>query len=170
MSYDLNILCIKQKEVSLTLPEGVCIYAKPKKLRRYRDHEIYKKYFSCRDALDGMWYYLMENEDEISSFELCDIKTMEDEYVDKLYPFWYKKEDDIDVSIFSLREKYKKDVLATMHFFIKQSPVNSILFHSRYQTFEVEPEFIYGVLTFQRFIELLESDRILFNTCYIIRD
>jgi hypothetical protein len=122
--------------------------------------------------MNGIWYYLKSDSDGIGSFELCNmnIEFGDEDLAKTQYPFWYKEGDDIDVSVFTLREKYKQDVLETMQFFIKESPIKTIVFHSRYQNFEEEPEFIYGVFRFDRFVELLNNNKILFNTCYIIRD
>ena len=172
MSFDLNILCINQKHVKNSLPKNIKIFAEIQNSKPNDYPKYYGDYCPFMNSVNGMWYYLKSDLDNMSSFELCDIN---DEAhcggsIEELYPFWHREHDDIDVSIFKLRDEYRDDVLNTIKHFINASPIKTIIFHSRYQTFEVEPEYIYGSMAYDRFLELLDSNRILFNTCYIIRD
>ena len=170
MSYDLNILCVNQKEAITKLPAKIQIYAEPQNQEYTKYPKYYKNYCTTMNAVNGIWYYLMNEADGFSSFELCDIRDVKDEYLEKLCPPWSGKEDAIDISVLCLREKYKQDVLDILEFFINQSPIKTVFFHSRYQTFEEEKEFIMGTICFKRFVELLDNNQILFNVCYVIKD
>jgi len=171
MSYDLNILCVNQKYASINFPNNISIYVEAQNQKPEDNPKFYGTYCPFMNAINGIWYYLMSDQVEISSFELCDIYD-DDGEIEQLYPFWYKDEDEdeIDVRILKLRGKYKYDIFDTIKYLIKSSPVNTIIFHSRYQSKEEEPEYIYGTFTFTQFVELLTNNKILFNTCYIIRD
>lgn len=170
MSYDLNILCVNQGRATTELPDTIRIYAKPRNQVATDYPKYYGEYCPTMNAVGGIWYYLMSGADQFSSFELCDIGTVDDNYLRKLYPFWFREGDDIDIGVLQLRKEYKQDVLETVRFFLEQSPIQTVIFHSRYQTFEVEKEFIYGTISLARFVELLDNSQILFNTCYVVND
>ena len=171
MSYDLNILCVDQKVATNNLPNGINICAKSTNKKPDDNPKYYNQYCPFMNTVNGIWYYLkLYSSGTSSSYELCDINIETDVSVEEFYPFWHEDQIDIDVSIFMLREEYKQDVLNTIKHFINLSPVNTVMFHSRYQTLEDESEYIYGTFTYSQFINLLDTNRILFNTCYIIRD
>ena len=161
---------MNQKEAITKLPEEMLIYTEPQNQEYTKYPKFYKNYCMTMNAVNGIWYYLMSDEDKFSSFELCDIKDVDDKYLEKSYSFCYKQEGELDVSVFSLKERYREEVLKVIEFFINKSPLKTVFFHSRYQTFEVEKEIIIGVICFERFIELLDSNQILFNVCYVIKD
>ena len=171
MPFDLNIICVNQKKPTLKLPSEFNIIAEIQNKNANDYPKYYNTYCACMSAFNGIWYYLVSNLEDVSSYELCDINDVfsEEERLKGLYPFWYKEGQDIDVSVFNLRDKFKDDVLNVIKYFIRQSPISTVLFHSRYQT-DNEPEYIYGVFSFDNFVELLENNKLLFNTCYIIRD
>ena len=175
MSYDLNILCMNQKKPTKVLPNNINIIAEIKNNKDDDNPKYYAYDYYFMNNIRGFWYYLMAEPDEISSFALCDMNlAVDSKNVKKMFPYWCKKRGNAkaDLEVFNLRQTYKQDVLETMKIFIKESPVKTILFHSRYQSGGEygEPEFIYGSLNFSQFVDLLEENKILFNICYIIRD
>lgn len=58
--------------------------------------------------------------------------------------------------------------LQTMQPLMESSPIQHIVFLAKYELVD-NLEFIYGTITFDEFIDLLENKKILFNTRYVIR-
>lgn len=175
MSYDLNILCVNQKKRIKELP--VNIHMNPRNKNKDAYPKYYDRYFHFMNSISGIWYYLKEEEENWSSFELCDICEIDDELyserypskLKELYPFWCDDSvDELDIDFFCLREKHKEDVLKTMQILIERSPIRHIVFLAKYQIVD-NSEFIYGTISYEKFVELLESRKILFNTCYVIK-
>jgi hypothetical protein len=66
-----------------------------------------------------------------------------------------------------INETYIKEFKEILELLINESPQKTIMFHSRYQC--PDYEVIQGVLSLDNFYNQLESNKILFNVCYIIR-
>lgn len=168
MSFDLNILCVEQAK-PISLPQDIRILAEPQNVNPNDYPKYYYKYCACMSAMSGIWYYLKSDAEQFSSYELCDIRRdlNNTNSIKELYPLRFVEEDDI--GILCLKKPYELDILRTIKHFVGMSPIKTIAFHSRYQTNEEEPELIFGVFSLEVFVELLLKNKILFNTCYIIK-
>lgn len=177
MSYDLNILCVNQEQCVNQFPEDLNIYVEAQNKSKNEYPKYYDLYFHLMNSISGIWYYLEKDKECWSSFELCDICESGDVLyseryplkLKELYPFWYDSKEEPDVDFLCLKEKYKEDVLKVMQFLIESSPVHQIVFLPKYQIAE-NVEFIYGTIGFTKFVDLLEDKKILFNTCYVIKE
>ena len=110
MSYDLNILCVNQEKATTKLPKKIQIYAEPQNQKSTEYPKYYKDYCATMNAVNGIWYYLMSDKDRFSSFDLCDIKNVNDKYLKNLYSSWFENEEDLDVSVLCLREECRQEV------------------------------------------------------------
>ena len=164
MSYDLNILCINQANIS-KLPFSSVI-----ELRNEIDFPDSGRYhsiwpFMCN--LKGVWYSIGKNDDGwFNAMSIVDAdfdKVAEENYL----PYWVL-DDDVRSNLTPLivYDEYKKDFGNIIDFLIQQSPNRIIMFLARYQG--GEKEIVYGVLKREKFMKLLSQSEILFNVCYVI--
>ena len=166
MSYDLNILCINQRNVS-KLPFNTTIESRNEFDSPYDGRYGLIWPFMC--SLQGIWYFLGKEED--GWFNNMSIVTADfDKILDQdLRPFWISDEGVLsNLSPLIVFDEYKGDFENIIQFFIQQSPSKTIMFLARYQCGDTE--IIEGVLQYKEFIELLSQRKILFNVCYIIRE
>lgn len=166
MSYDINILCMNQDNVS-KLPFASEIEIRSEidfpNLGRY--HSVWP--FMCKSK--GVWYSLgKDDEGYFNTLSIVDADF--DNIVTHSYmPYWIL-DDEVKSNLkpMIIYEEYEEDFEKIIKFLLKQSPSRTIMFLARYQG--GEKEIIYGVLERQEFMELYSQSKILFNVCYIISD
>lgn len=162
MSYDLEVLVIGKKILfPITIGDITISVSKYKGRRRYIgtfDYMIQGK---------GAWCSLFEaNEDNryLSAYNICDIKDMENSYVN--YPFWEDRRN--GMYVFSICDEYKRSFKDVLLYLERKSPKKQIMFLPRLQGGEYNN--VCGVITLEKFFELLMNDKILFNIVYIIEN
>ncbi|BCJ92677.1 hypothetical protein acsn021_02460 [Anaerocolumna cellulosilytica] len=166
MSYDINVLCMNQDNVSV-LP-----FASEIELRNEIDFPNLGRYYSvwpfmCKSK--GIWYSIgKDNDGYFNPMSIVDAdfdNIIENSYI----PYWVS-DDEVKSNIKPLivNAEYKNDFMRIIEFLLKQSPSRTIMFLGRYQG--GEKEIVYGVLERQEFIKLLIQSKVLFNVCYIISD
>lgn len=161
MSYDLEVLVIGKKLLFPATIEGITISVSGDKGRR--------RYIGTFDYMrqeKGVWCSLFEaNEDNryLSAYNICDINDMDSSYIN--YPFW--AESLKGMYVFTVRDTYKKSFEDVLLYLINKSPKKQIMFLPRLQGGEYNN--VCGVISFEKFFELLSNNKILFNIVYIIQ-
>ena len=139
MSYDLNILCVNQCDVSKqTAPSSIVLKSElddPGYYGRY--HSIWP--FMC--SIKGIWYSIDIDDDEdywISIFKVVDADF--DKEIDRnLMPFWIEDEGILsNLSPLIVHDEYMSDFQSAIKFLIQQSPDKTVMFLARYQGGETE--------------------------------
>lgn len=163
MSYDLNVLVLKQKE-----PSELPFFSSISVINEFQERLRYFEIWPYMTQTEGVWYCLGHDKG-YPFFDALDI--LEAKFNDKImsYPYWISDEivlgNLIHLKIF---DKYRNDFIKIIKYLIKQSPIKTIMLMARFQG--GEEEVVCGVLSFEEFLLLHEQDKILFNVCYIIRD
>ncbi len=175
MSFDLNVLCILQKESITDLPfdSSICF-----DILNRNAHDFPKGYdcdvgWSCMGAMPGYWYYLYtpgpNNEETfMGSFYLCDYFS-DDETEDinigpgTKFADLAKKHGGV-----TIRDPYKDELYAFIEYLVDQSPIRTVMFLARYQS--ESQECVLGVFMLDTFISMLKRGEVSFNVCYIIQN
>ena len=191
MSFDLNILCIMEKEKNISIPFLSKFYYKIENKKR----NSYPKYYGVNNtwafmsSCYGYWYYLLPTEEQYPEFPglsgcyiVCNAhysQQSRDDFeiyrqlpkgedypkFDNLYDEWeYHK--NTELAALEIKPEYREDFEKIIDYFLERSPVNMIIFLPRYQGRERGN--IQGVLKRELFFEMLDTGKIKFNTCYII--
>lgn len=160
MPYDINILVVNQEKPSKIPFKSSIAY----------DLQV-PKYDSWQYIYEsrGIWYYLGKEENNLfNAASFCSSNFDIDEHQLPI-PYWIKSEDVIyHLTPLVIKNEYKKEMRTILQFFINESPVKTLLFLARYQG--GNQEIVQGVISFNDFFDLLESGKVLFNICYIIRE
>ncbi|WP_105620105.1 hypothetical protein [Vallitalea okinawensis] len=157
MSFDLNILVIGQDKPS-EFVSGIEIINE-------RDETLRYVTWSFMSSVQGVMYTLGTTEDGLYN-AMAIIDT--DFQSPKEYPYWIQDQDEIsNLTPIIVKPKYEEDVIDLLKQMIDKSPIEMIMFMTRYQG--GDKEIVCGTIPFDQFILDLKSDRILFNTCYIIK-
>jgi hypothetical protein len=160
MSYDINVLVVQQEKRS-TLPFTSKIMIDDYSPRYDGWRFIYE--------IKGIWYYLgMEGEVGFNASYICDSNFDIDEEQLPL-PHWIQDEDiTYHLTPLVIKEQYVENFKNILNFLIQQSPIKMILFLARYQG--GESEIVQGIISLDDFFKLLNSEKVLFNTSYILRE
>ncbi|MCZ8514933.1 hypothetical protein O9H85_21410 [Paenibacillus filicis] len=162
MSFELNILVLQQ-EIAEQIP-----FESPLKLQ-IESNEIlpHAMFWPFMSSNKGTWYIVGVEEDDF--FSASPVLDSEFESVeDKDLPYWVNDEDaKSNLTSLKISDTYREELFKLMRCLLKQSPIRSIMFMSRYQG--GDKEVICGVLSLDEFIDLQEQGKVLFNVSYIIR-
>lgn len=156
MSFELNILVLQQETAAPVPTES------PFKLQiesnEMLSNTIYWPFMSLNK---GTWYIVGVEEDDLFS-ALPILDTEFETVTDSNLPYWVNDED-VKSNLTSLRinDSYRDDLFNLMRGLIKQSPIRSIMFMSRYQG--GDKEVVCGVLSLDEFIDLQAKGKVLFN-------
>src|SRR5690242_20466446 len=140
MSFELNILVLQQ-ETAEQIP-----FETPFKLHiesnEILSHAIYWSFISLNK---GTWYIVgVEEDDFFSALPVLD--TEFESVKDKDLPYWVNDEDaKSNLTSLKISDIYRDDLFKLMRCLLKQSPIRSIIFMSRYQG--GDKEVICGVLS-----------------------
>ncbi len=165
MSFELNILSVGQKEVT-RFRENMSIIIKNEV--EDEDEARYFEIWPFMCSTKGIWYTLGVIYRGI--YNAVPICSSDFELDSNLIPIpqWITDESVKDsLTPLIINEKFIKEFKEIIELLINDSPLKTIMFHSRYQC--PDYEVIQGVLTLENFYKQLESNKILFNVCYIIR-
>ncbi|MDD4754062.1 MAG: hypothetical protein PHT78_12620 [Desulfitobacteriaceae bacterium] len=164
MSYDLNVLVLKQKE-----PSNIPFTSTISIVNEFQDPLRYFDFWQYMTSTEGVWYCLGHDRG-LPLFDALDILDAKYNMCEEeiSYPYWVGdeivRENLIPLKVF---DKYRNDFIKIVEYLIKQSPINTIMIMARFQG--GEEDVICGVLSFEEFLLLHDQDKILFNVCYIIR-
>lgn len=164
MPYDFNVLVVNQREktrLPFTSPISVLNEIDDEGGRRY--HTIYP--FMTQTS--GIWYSLIKEDDGVVYASFCEthFEHVQDETV---LPYWIKDEDvKYQLTPLIIKKDDEEDVKRIISYLIEQSPVKTAMLLARYQS--EDKEIISGVMSLDEFWTLLGEEKVLFNTCYIIR-
>ncbi len=161
MSYDLEVLVTGRRILFPVTIENIKVSVSTYKARR--------RYIGTFDYMrkeKGVWCSLFDtnkDNDYLSSYYICDIKDTDNSHIN--YPFWEDRRN--GMYVFSVHDKYKKSFENVLLYLINKSPKKQIMFLPRLQGGEYNN--VCGVITIEKFFELLSNDKILFNIVYIIQ-
>lgn len=158
MSFDLNIISIKQKE-AIDIDSTIVIKKESDQNLRYKD------IWPTLKQIEGCWYSLGHNSDGLfNAMSLIDTnfdKTAE------IKPSWIKNSEVIEnLTPLYVMEDQKDELERVIERLIDSSPVKKMIFLARYQGGDLE--LIEGTLSLELFIKLLGEEKLSFNVCYII--
>ena len=163
MSFELNVISVGQNEVTKFRDNISIIVENEIENDEARYFEIWP--FMC--STKGIWYTLgVIYRGFFNAVPICGSNY--DTSIDTLpIPYWISDES-VKESLTPLiiKDPYKTEFKEILELLINESPQKSIMFHSRYQC--PDNEIVQGVISFDDFWSQLESNKILFNICYII--
>ncbi|MDE6500502.1 MAG: hypothetical protein K2L10_00215 [Ruminococcus sp.] len=163
MSFDLEILVEGRKHLKTSVIENIRIEVNS----QYGGRNRYGSTFVYMTERRGSWCSLFEtdlNNRCFSAYNIAKIKIIDKSKIN--YPFW---EDDRDgMYVLNIRPEYEHSFKSVMKHLQTSSPKKRIMFLPRLQGGEHNN--VCGVITLDKFFELLENDKILFNIVYIIQD
>lgn len=161
MSYDLEVLVTERKILFPVTIDGIRVSVSAYKARR--------RYIGTFDYMrkeKGIWRSLFDTNKEnryLSAYNICDIKDIDNSNIN--YPFWEDRRN--GMYVFSVRDEYIKSFENVLLYLINKSPRKQIMFLPRLQGGEYNN--VCGVITLEKFFELLSNNKILFNIVYIIQ-
>lgn len=166
--YDLLVLALNEKKPSFLHFEDICLKAlnrTGKKKAKY-----YYEIWPFINNAYGILYKLFTN-DGLGKFECCDemfeFNTVEDINFTLPYSFTNLTDDIIGDNVsMMLTEEYDKEFMATLDMILSFSPISTIAFLCRGQSYD--KEIILGTLSISDFKQMLRSGQIQTNICYII--
>lgn len=161
MSYDLEVLVTGRKKLKPLVIDNIRIEINPQGGGRHRYHETFPYMAEVR----GTWCSLFDTNLEnrcLSAFYIAKISENISEIPN---PFW---EDDYEKFILNIRPEYQQSFQNTLVHLQTFSPIKRIMFLPRLQG--IENNCVCGVISLNKFFELLESNKILFNIVYIIQN
>ena len=159
MSYDMNVVVLQQEEaVEIPFETSIKVECERNGKRYYRWQ------FLC--SLNGMLYMLLKDRfgNSDSAYLICD-GDFENDNPEDLVPKWLP-EKDRDLTPLIILDDVYEEVINILTFLLYSSPVEMMVFHTRYEG--KEREVVMGVLRFSVFLEMLRNHEILFNVCYVI--
>jgi hypothetical protein len=162
--FDLNILCIGQKQPTLRIEGNENIWIEAKNDDPTKKPKLYYAIAPVMNYLDGIWYILLLNEDEYAGTLLCSIKSWEDGEA----PFWVESKAAESVVTLVFREENLSSFRAIIEFLVEQSPIRTVMVFSRFQS--REQEVILGTFLIDDFFMYLVEGKLLTNVCYVVSD
>ncbi|MDE6665065.1 MAG: hypothetical protein K2K14_02600, partial [Ruminococcus sp.] len=156
MSFDLEILVEGRKRLKPSVIENIRIEVNSQSGGRH----CYESTFTYMTERRGSWCSLFEidlNERCFSAYNIADIKRMPKSEID--YPFW--ADDRSGMYVLNIRSEYEHSFKNVMIHLQMASPKKRIMFLPRLQGGEHNT--VCGVITLNRFFELLDNDKILFS-------
>ena len=163
MSYDLNILVESRNKIKNQVIGNIRIEVNSQFSGRNRYYDT----FAYMTERRGSWCGLLETDISkrcFSAYSIATIKSVPES--EKEYPFWTDKRG--GMYVLNIRPDYISSFKEVMHHLQLCSPKRRIMFLPRLQGDEYNN--VCGVISLQKFFELLENDKILFNIVYIIQN
>lgn len=160
MSYDLMILSVGAKYKDNILQSSIIA----ERLNGFGISNNERYPFAGK--IKGTWFELKKYDSLpiIGSFDLCDF-----DFNKEYRPIWRLEDEETDhYSLFFKSEKFFEDFKLIAKSIQNLSPENMIVFLPRLQGSEMND--VCGVITFERFIELLTQRKIYSNLCYIVQN
>lgn len=157
MSYDLKIMILGQDEPT-EFQSTIDIIDESQEQLRYQS--TWKFMSSMRGVL-----YSLGKSDGFMFNAMSLIDTSFDS--PREYPYWLTDEDIIsNLTPICLEQEYEIELKKLIKEMIQDSPINMIMFMTRYQGGDTEV--LCGTIKLSEFFNLIKEDKILFNVCYII--
>ncbi|MCQ4637792.1 hypothetical protein NE619_13740 [Anaerovorax odorimutans] len=163
MSYDLNILVLRQQEPIKVNGGKIDIVneRQPDCSLRYMDSWDYVK------MQEGIWYQLGTDDDGFwSAMGIIDANFSQAVSLEKQKGVAFRHKE-LELYPVIVNDEYKTDVEALLYKFVEASPIKMVLFLARLQG--PEDDLIYGTVKTEEFTKMLEAGEVYFNTAYIIK-
>jgi hypothetical protein len=163
MSFDLEILVVKQKEVYNLDFQSKIIIRNEKEHGPLRYMDIWK--FASNS--EGIWYSLgQDGEIGFCAYYICS-GDFDKDVQEINIPYWINDDDVKDnLTPLIIKHEVRVDFERILKGLMESSPVKTIMVISRYQS--EHKEIICGTLSLIEYLSLLDEGKILFNVCYII--
>ena len=169
MPFDLNILCWQQRRKTpmFSSPLLTC------EVMNRSSHSYQKCYcdhWYFINHCDGFWYYLLpkdESEQIYGCYCACTIEEKTSSNRIRIDEQYSQDSYFSNLPVFGLKSEYLRSFENAIDFFIKQSPINTIIFLPRFQG--DERDIVRGVFSRNEFFRMIRDKSVKFNTCYIIR-
>jgi hypothetical protein len=164
MPFDLNILVVKQSnKTNPPFSSAITILNEIDDSDGKRYHSI----FPFMTQTEGIWYSLVKEDDGVVYASFC-YSNFDQKESEKTQPYWVI-EDNVKSGLTPLliKKEFEEEFKKIITFLMDQSPIKTIMLLPRYQG--SDEEVICGVLSLDDFWLLLNEQKILFNTSYIIR-
>ena len=164
MSYEINILVVNQTQpVHLPFEPSFVLVNEI-------EHEGCGRYFSSwpfYSCMHGVQYSLIEDEESIflGAFPLCEVDF--DYTFANPCPEWIPEEyAEQNFHPLIIKPSVYPDFIRVLKFLLESSPNGFLLFQTRYQG--AERDTVFGTISLDDFIAMLDRREVMFNTCYII--
>ncbi|MGG4397451.1 hypothetical protein ABEX25_24430 [Paenibacillus thiaminolyticus] len=164
MPFDFNVLVVNQRKKTIfPFSSSISILNEIDDEDGKRYHTIYP--FMTQTS--GIWYSLIKEDDGVVYASFCD-SDFEHVQDDAALPYWIKDEDiKYHLTPLFIKKDFEEEVKKIISYLIEQSPIKTVMLLARYQS--DDREIICGVMSPDEFWTLLGEGKVLFNTCYIIR-
>jgi len=159
MSFDLKILILGQNEPT-NFHSTIDIISEDQEQLRYQT------IWRFMSSMKGIMYSLGKTyENMFNAMSLIDTSFDNP----KEYPYWITDEDVIsNLTPMRLQKEYEVELKKLLKQMLQHSPINMIMFMTRYQGGDTE--ILCGTIKLSEFLDYIEKDKILFNVCYIIEN
>jgi hypothetical protein len=163
MSFEINIISVGQETVTNFREDMNIIVENEVEHGTLRYFEIWP--FMCKTK--GIFYTLGVNyRGFFNAVPICGSDFNVDSNLLPI-PNWITDESaKVQLTPLYIISTYREEFYEILKLLINDSPQKTIMFHSRYQCSDYE--IIQGVMSLDEFILQLESNKLLFNVCYII--
>jgi hypothetical protein len=159
MSFELNIVVLKQEKAVPLL--GFPFEAETEIL----DGSYSFDHWKFMHIQTGVWYSIGVYEgDFFSALQLLD--TNFEPAPSWFQPYWVNQDNISNLTVLEFRDEYKNHIISAIRYFIQMSPIHMIMLMARYQGGDTEN--ICGVISIDKFLELYNDRKILFNMSYVI--
>ncbi len=164
MSFELDVLVVNQNSPS-PIPFPTLIEV----INEVDDEMVLRleKTWRFMSQTKGIWYSLVKSDNDIKNAYLLCSSDFEVDSEDLPTPFWIDDEDVIyNLTPLIIHGEFMDEFRRILKFLVEQSPSNTLLFLARYQGGDYE--IIQGTLSLDKYIQLINDRKILFNVCYVI--
>ena len=177
MSNDLYILCIMQEKKTKQLPflstftwevkhRGKNSYPKD----YYRKCDGYVGTWAFMNSCCGFLYYLLPADESLINYcgcgALCDVHYVEPAPTNRCLPDELAEYVSKRNTAVIIKPEYMRDFEKIIDYFLSESPVDMIIFLSRWQG--EERDIVHGVIPRDEFFSMMTNKQIRLNMCYII--
>ena len=157
---DFNIICLGQKEPELFSSKTI----KTTATDLNKDGTATFIGWDTFLGFKGIWYEILPNDRESENYrydrEFFDLNYKTTAYVDTLLALKDKRNQLV------CEEKYKKDIIDVIDFYLEKSPIKRICVMVRVQ--DKEEEAILGTMRRKEFVDKLRNGELRFNVLYIV--
>ena len=160
--FDLNVFCIGQKEPTTQIPNIDDIFIENINEKWNQEQKCYHSIATIFNFINGFWYSLSKDPEEIAGTAICDYVVGEN-----IYPYWVEDSEVIkDLNTLIIKHEYLQSFIAILMHLIDASPIRKIMVFCRYQSSDTEV--LCGTINVNEFFKLLSKGEILTNICYFI--
>ena len=166
--YDLIVLALNEKKPSRICLDNICLKAINRRGRKKKKY--YYQIWPFINNAYGILYKIFTNEGQ-GEFECCDeifefnnVSSSSLVFSQRLQEILDFHPDDCVPMV--LKQNYEAELISSLNFLLSCSPVSTIAFLCRGQSFE--KEIVLGVIPVSDFIKMLRLGNAKTNICYLI--